>query len=79
VRELKQIFLNDQEEIPGWTLSTELSELPDWFPAPEHTPLPVTCDECESEVSVTEVVTPWSGESQDRYCLDCWPTVQDEI
>lgn len=78
VRELKQHFLDDREEIPGWTLSTELSELPDWFPTPEHLPSPVTCDECGSEVSVTEVVTPWSGESQDRYCSDCWTTVQED-
>jgi hypothetical protein len=79
VDELKQTFLDDQEEIPGWTLSTELSEIPEWFPAPGDAPSPVTCVDCGSDVSVTEVVTPWSGESQDRYCPDCWSTVQEEI
>lgn len=76
VIELKQHFLDDREEVPGWTLSTELTELPDWFPTPEYVPSPVTCDECGSGVSVTEVVTPWSGESQDRYCPDCWSSVR---
>lgn len=79
VRELKQNFLDDRERIPGWTLSTELPELPDWFPAPENIAPPVTCDKCGSEASVTEVVTPWSRESQDRYCPDCWPSVREEL
>lgn len=79
VSELKQHFLDDREKIPGWTLSTELPEVPDWFPAPEHTPSPVTCDECGSEVPVTEVVTPQSGESQARFCPDCWTSVRENL
>lgn len=66
VRELKQ------------TLSTTERRIPDWFPMPDDIPSPVTCDECGSEVSVTEVVTPWPGEWQDRYCPDCWSSVQEE-
>ena len=79
VSELKQSFLNDQEEIPGWTLSTELTELPDWFPAPESLPPPVICSECGSEVSVTEVVTPWSEDTKNRYCPDCWSSVREDL
>lgn len=79
VRELKQNFLDDQEEIPGWTLSTDPSEIPDWFPIPEHPPSPVSCDQCGSQVSVTEIVTPWSEDSQDHYCLDCWNTLRDDL
>ena len=79
VRELKQSLLNDQEEIPEWTLSTELTELPDWFPAPESLPSPVICNECGSEVSVTEVVTPWSEDTKNRYCPDCWSSVREDL
>ncbi|QLD86154.1 hypothetical protein HWV23_10600 [Natronomonas halophila] len=77
VNELKQTFLDDRDEIPGWTLSTELTELPDWFPVPDDIPSPVTCSECGSEVSVTEVTAPLSGGLQDRYCPDCWSSVRD--
>jgi hypothetical protein len=79
VCELKQCFLDDREEIPGWTLSTELSEIPDWFPTPGHVPSSVTCDECGSDVSVTAVVTPLSEETNGRYCPDCWSSVRGDL
>lgn len=79
VAELKQTFLDDQNDIPGWTLSTDLTELPDWFPTPESVPSPVTCDDCGSDVPVTEVVTPWLAGSHDRFCPDCWASVGEEL
>jgi hypothetical protein len=79
VSELKQNLLDDQDDIPGWSLSTDVDELPDWFPAPENPPSPVTCTECGSEVSGTKVVTPYSGELQDRYCPDCWVSVREDL
>lgn len=75
VCELKQAFLDGREDIPDWTLSTPLTELPDWFPTPEWTPSPVSCDECDSLVPVTEIVTPWGQDTKSRYCQDCWSSL----
>jgi hypothetical protein len=73
IRELKETFLDDQKEIPNWTVSTDL---PDWFPTPEWTPSPVTCEECGSDVPVTQVVTPFLSGIEDRYCRDCWYSIR---
>lgn len=76
VRELKQTFFDDREEIPGWVLSTEHTELPDWFPIPEQIPTSVTCDNCGSDVPMTEILTPRVGDTEARYCHDCWSSIQ---
>jgi len=78
VHELKQIFLDNTEKIPRWTLATEITDLPDWFPTPEKIPSPVTCDKCGSEVSVTEIKTTAFEDPEARFCPSCY-LIRDQL
>lgn len=74
VEELKEYFLDDQDEIPYWVLSTDIEKLPDWFPRPGTRPDPVICEKCGRDVAVTEVITPIGSDGLDYFCPECWET-----
>jgi hypothetical protein len=78
VEQLGQKLLRNADRIPDWTLDPETvdaEDLPWWVPG-ETTVVPtVTCEDCGSDVSVREVVTPRKSrgtEERDVLCRDCW-------
>jgi hypothetical protein len=71
VEQLGSTFLGDLDEVPSWTVSTDGTDLPSWVPDSYIPPSPVKCDNCNTEVKVTDVVTPLL-EDGNQYCPQCW-------
>jgi len=75
IEELGTALLGDRDQIPSWTISSDVDELPDWIPSGYSPPDPVNCGNCGANVPVTEILTPFDGEF-DRYCRSCWEASQ---
>lgn len=78
VEQLGQDLLGNPDMIPNWTLDPETADaedLPWWVPDETAVAPTVTCEDCGSDVSVREVVTPRKSrgtEDMDVLCRNCW-------
>lgn len=74
--ELGDALLGEPDGLPSWTVASHPgSDLPAWVPESYDPPQTVACDRCESHVEPSAILEP--GESDDRFCPDCWDDIHD--
>lgn len=69
-------FLHNRPRVPYWLIDERPASgvLPWWVPDTYEEPATVSCDECGTDVPVSDVVTPRSfpGPREHLLCPDCW-------
>lgn len=78
IEQLGQDLLNHSDTVPKWTIDPETvnaDNLPWWVPDEMQITPTVKCVDCDSEVSVREVVTLKRQpdiDDRDVFCRECW-------
>lgn len=73
IKELGRSLFANADPIPQWVLDDEVAADPPWWVPDEYEqPTEVCCDECNSEVAVTEILTPEREHRDRQLCPDCY-------
>jgi hypothetical protein len=77
VEELAANYLDPDAQIPSYTIDPDTVDTDDppwWLPAPLELDPQVTCQRCQADVSVQQVVTPTHTDLTERdiLCRECW-------